>query len=169
MRIKSLILSAMTIVAMSLYPAIYSSAEESEEETELVVEDTIILYEDFDNYDVGKWVAFGGGKIFLDNTVSHSGDQSLKITDRSNSYEGPSLSCDNLLSPGEAYMFNGWVYHESDNVEKISWTAKLRDEFGASSFVQLASADIEPGTWTNLANSVQIPEEAVECMIYFEC
>lgn len=169
MRIKSLILSAMTIVAMSLYPAIYSSAEESEEETELVVEDTIILYEDFDNYDVGKWVPFGGGTIFLDNTASHSGDQSLKIKERSNAYDGPSITCDELIIAGEAYMFNGWVYHESDKPETVSWTMKYRDELGSTAYMQIVSADIEPGIWTNLTSSIKIPEEAVEYLIYFEC
>lgn len=169
MRIKSLILSMLTISAMCLYPAFSAFAEEIEEPTELNVEDTIILYEDFDNYDVGKWVPFGGGTIFLDNTASHSGDQSLKIKERSNAYDGPSITCDELIIAGEAYMFNGWVYHESDKPETVSWTMKYRDELGSTAYMQIVSADIEPGIWTNLTSSIKIPEEAVEYLIYFEC
>lgn len=165
MKLKSLIVSASFLLISSayfttLFPTVY--AEENEEKS-------IIVSENFDNGDVGSWVMFGGGNLNIDNTAAHSGNSSLRATNRKETYQGPSLHCDTLLVAGETYDFDGWVYHEGDVNTTISWTARFIDENGTTSYAQIKGAEIPPNEWIELSNSMLIPENAVNYLVYFEC
>ncbi|MBO5163985.1 MAG: carbohydrate binding domain-containing protein [Ruminococcus sp.] len=161
MNYKALLLSSVAAISASAFfisPAISASAESS-----------VIVSCDFDDKELGKWATFGGGSIALDTSAAHSGDTSVKITGRKNSYEGPSLNCDDIFNAAETYDFDGWVYHEGDSAKTISWTVKYIDSYGNEAFTQIASADVEPGVWTELTSSLAISEDAVSYLIYFEC
>lgn len=164
------ILAAMTASVSLLLPlSVFAEDSENVSEAQLEVGDSVILSQDFNNYDVGKWSPFGGGSLALNEETGHSGNQSLKITGRKNSYDGPSLYCDSLVNPGDAYSFDGWVYHEGEQTETFSWTIRTRDSFGTDNFTQIASAEIEPGVWTNISGAAQISEDSISSLIYFEC
>ncbi len=137
--------------------------------TSALAESSVIVNCDFDDKELGKWATFGGGGIALDTSSANSGDTSLKVTGRKETYQGPALNCDDLFNPGDTYDFNGWVYHEGDSVKTVSWTVKYVDNFGNESFAQIASGDVEPGVWTELSSSLAISEDAVSSLIYFEC
>ncbi len=164
-------LTAITATFLTMtYPmTTFAEGEEGIETMELDVGDSIILEQNFDDHDLSKWSAFGGGNLSINEETGHSGNTSLKITERKNSYEGPSFYCDGLANAGDSYNFNGWVYHESDKVETFQWTMKIRDEFGSDNFKQIVSADIEPNTWTNLNADATIPAESVSTHVYIEC
>ncbi|MDE5853757.1 MAG: carbohydrate binding domain-containing protein, partial [Ruminococcus sp.] len=131
--------------------------------------ENIVVRSDFENEDTDKWAVFGGGSIAVDNTVSHSGESSLKITDRGDTFHGPSLHCDNLFNSGEVYNFEGWVYHETGETKSISWAVRYTDALGANSYARINGAEVESGEWTKLSNSIIIPDNAISYLIYFEC
>lgn len=166
MNLKVLLLSSIVLMRSSVF--LFSSempvlADAVDEENDIIVSC------DFDDEQLGKWSAFGGGNIALNTDSAHSGNVSLKIVERKNNYDGPSLNCDTIFNPGDTYDFSGWVYHESDSVKTFSWTIKYVDVYGVEAYAQIASADIEPGVWTQLSNSIAVSEEAVSSLIYFEC
>ncbi len=130
---------------------------------------TTIISSNFDDGNVGKWTAFSGGTLSLDNSVAHSGDTSLKISNRTKTYQGPSLYCDSFFSPKETYAFDGWVYYSGDSEVTISWTMRYNDASGESSYETIQSQEISGGEWTELKNTMTVPENAVSCLAYFEC
>lgn len=155
----SLLCSAAAFLSLATAPLAGVSAEDNND---------IIISCDFDEGDVGKWSAFGGGTLSLDNSVSHSGDSSVRITGRTRNYQGPSIQCDSYFVPGETYEFDGWVYHEGDETSTISLTLKTTDTLGTDSFMQIAAAEIPPNEWVELTNVIQLPEDSSGYRIYFE-
>lgn len=157
--------SALIISLSSLYaviPSVYAD-EESEEQS-------IIVNDNFDDGDAGNWVMFGGGNIEVTDTTAHSGTKSIKALNRKQTYQGPSITCDSLLTAGETYNISGWVYYEGDTNTTMSLTAKFVDSAGEVSYSQVKGAEVQPDEWTELSNSsFVIPETAVEYTFYFEC
>lgn len=156
----SIIVSIFATLSIANTTAVFADEEES---------DNTIIYSDFDDKNMGKWTSFGGGMLSFDEVNAHSGDTSIKISDRPASYCGPSLTCDDIFIAGETYKFDSWVYHESDSAKSLSWTIKYRDAYGTENYAQIAGADIEPGVWTQLSNTIAMNEDAVGFFIYFEC
>ncbi len=157
------------VFAVAFIFSIYFSALSILETYASEEKENIVISSDFENGDTDKWSVFGGGNIVADNNIAHSGESSLKVTDRSDAYHGPSLLCDSLFNSGEMYNFNGWVYHEEGSPRSISWTIRYTDTLGATSYAHINGAEVESGEWTQLSNSIIIPDEAVSYLIYFEC
>lgn len=132
--------------------------------------DDVIFSSDFDDGNINEWSAFGGGgKLSLDTSVSHSGENSMRVTDRSEAYHGPSLTADSLFTPEKVYNFSAWAYQKSDSVKTLLWTLKYVDSVGKTEYMQIASADLQSGTWTLLTGTITIPEDSVSYLMYFEC
>ncbi len=132
-------------------------------------EDNAIINDNFDDASAGKWAMFGGGKLEVVDTVAHSGNNSIKASERKETYQGPSITCDSLLVAGETYDFSGWVYHEGDVPTTMSWTARFIDTAGETTYAQIKGLEVQPNEWTELTNSLTIPENAVNYAFYFEC
>ena len=125
---------------------------------------------DFEDGELNAWTPFGGGgKLTLDTTVSHSGDNSLAVTERAQSYHGPSFSGDALFAPNKTYTVSAWIYHKSDSVKTFSWTLKYVDSLGTSQYMQLAGGEIPQKVWTEITSTVTIPEDSANYLTYFEC
>ena len=140
------------------------------QETVCAEDENIIFSSDFDNGSINDWTPFGGGgKLSLDTSVSHSGENSLKVTDRFASYHGPSLTADTLFTPEKTYEFSAWVYQKSESMKTFQWTLRYVDSLGTSQFMQIAITDAVPEVWTEITGSVTIPEDSISCLIYFEC
>lgn len=140
-------------------------------DTDIVsAEDTVIFSNDFEDGVINDWTPFGGGgKLALDTTVSHSGDNCLKVTERSEAYHGPALTGDSLLRTEKTYTFSAWAYQKSDSTKTITWTLKYTDSTGLQRFMQLAAADVPQNSWALMSETVTIPEDAESFLMYFEC
>lgn len=133
-------------------------------------EDNIIFSSSFDDGNINDWTPFGGGgKLILDTSASHSGNSSLRVTERSEAYHGPSITADSLFKPEKTYSFTAWAYQKSDSMKTLMWTLRYVDSLGQSQFMQIAGADLESGVWTEMQGTVTIPEDSVAYLLYFEC
>ena len=146
--------AALAMIFAGTVPAVSSVyAEES---------DSIVFSSDFEDGVINAWTAFGGsGKLSLDSKVKHDGKNSLKITGRTQSFNGPSLVAESFFKHNETYNFNAWVYHDSDSVKTISWTLTYIDSLGEKHYTQAAGGDIEPGKWTEISGQILIPEDSM--------
>lgn len=154
--------AALAMIFAGTVPAVSSVyAEES---------DSIVFSSDFEDGVINDWTAFGGsGKLSLDSKVKHDGKSSLKITGRTQSFNGPSLVAESFFKHNETYSFNAWVYHDSDSVKTISWTLTYIDSLGEKHYTQAAGGDVEPGKWTEISGQILIPEDSMSSLLYFEC
>lgn len=166
MKFKSLIAMASVLLISSVSFSAYAPSVYANDESE---EGNIIVSDNFDDENSGSWVMFGGGTLDVVDTAAHSGTNSIKASNRKATYQGPSIHCDSLLVAGETYDFSGWVYHESDVTTTISWTARFIDANGETTYAQIKGIEVPPNEWTELSNSLLIPETAVNYLVYFEC
>lgn len=162
---KRILISAIAIFSMSgmVMPSAFAVDEA------IVTNESIVIGNDFEDGNAGKWLPFGNCSIAVDNTNGHGGTTSLKTTDRVRNYEGPSIQSSDMLTPGSEYNVSGWVYLYADSPQTISYTLKTLDSFGTDTYSQIVSAEIEPQQWVNVTGSIIVPEEALTSLLYVEC
>lgn len=162
---KRILISAIAIFSMSgmVMPSAFAVDEA------VVTNESIVIGNDFEDGNAGKWLPFGNCSIAVDNTNGHGSTTSLKTTNRGRNYEGPSIDSTNIFNPGSEYNVSGWVYLYSDTPQTISYTLKTQDSFGVDSFSQIVSVEIEPQKWVNVTGSTIVPEEALTSLVYVEC
>lgn len=161
MNLKSVITFA-TALFLSVTPFISTFS------TAYAEDDTIVSI-DCEDDDIGSWLMFGGGTMAVNDSVAHTGTKSIKAENRKQTYQGPSLNCDDLFLTNETYSFDSWVYHEEGVNLTISWTIRYLDALGTASYAQIKGEEVPSGEWVELKNSIVIPETAVNYLIYFEC
>lgn len=162
---KRILISAIAIFSMSgmVMPSAFAVDES------VATNESIVIGNDFEDGNAGKWLPFGNCSIAVDNTNGHGGTTSLKTTDRVRNYEGPSIQSSDMLTPGSEYNVNGWVYLYADSPQTISYTLKTLDSFGTDTYSQIISAEIEPQQWVNVTGSIIVPEDALTSLLYVEC
>lgn len=160
-------LSCISIIMMMLITALapfgtVSYADDSS--------DTVLFASDFEDGNINNWSAFGGaGKLSLFSKAAHSGENSLKVTERERTFQGPSVKADSLFKPNNTYNFSSWVYQNSDSVKTIMWTMRYTDSLGVAHFANISEADVEPDKWVELSGSLEIPDDSLDYLLYFEC
>ncbi len=145
-------------------PSVFSGEISAEDEA------SVIFSSNFEDEVINDWTPFGGGgKLSLDTANGHESGKSLKITERNEAYHGPSLMGDTFFKPEKTYSFSSWVYQESDSPKDITWTLRYVDSLGTANFRQIGTASVPSGEWTEIAGTIDIPEDSVAYLMYFEC
>lgn len=129
---------------------------------------TEIFHSDFENNSFDDWYVTGSGKLEIDSQNAYSGNVSISTIGRIQSWNGPSLTTTSYIAPENTYYFEGYVFHQSDVEETISWSVKWVNSDGTTTFNNIASAVVTPNTWTKLTGSVEAPLNVASSDIYFE-
>jgi len=162
---KRKLLSLTTVIMMALSCLVFTPSYE-----QVSAEDSVLFESNFDDGTINDWTPFGGaGKLSLDETASHSGQYSLKITERNESYHGPSITGDAMFRPEKTYSFTAWAYQNTESVKNITWTIRYVDSLGTSRFEQIGTADVQPDTWTEISGTLTMPDDSIAYLLYFEC
>lgn len=162
---KRKLLSLTTVIMMILSCLVFTPSYE-----QVSAEDSVLFESNFDDGTINDWTPFGGaGKLSLDETASHSGQYSLKITERSESYHGPSITADAMFRPEKTYSFTAWAYQNTESVKNITWTLRYVDSLGTSRFEQIGTADVQPDTWTEISGTLTMSDDSIAYLLYFEC
>lgn len=162
---KRKLLSLTTVIMMALSCLVFTPSYE-----QVSAEDSVLFESNFDDGTINDWTPFGGaGKLSLDETASHSGQYSLKITERTESYHGPSITGDAMFRPEKTYSFTAWAYQNTESVKNITWTIRYVDSLGTSRFEQIGTADVQPDTWTEISGTLTMPDDSIAYLLYFEC
>ncbi len=131
-------------------------------------EDGVVIFDDFENGLVG-WSPLGGSSTLqVDNEVFYSGNASMKISDRKQSWNGPSINVTNTLQSGKSYQFEAYVYHEGSPSEAMMWSIKLIGSDGADSFYNICSSQVPANTWTLIQGALMIPDDIISSTTYIE-
>ncbi|MBE6852441.1 MAG: diguanylate cyclase [Ruminococcus sp.] len=152
----------MMILSCLVVPASVVCADEAE--------DVVLLSSDFEDQSMTGWSPFGGrGNLSVTNETAHSGEYSLKITDRSSTFHSPSVTADSFMETKQTYNFNTWIYHEGTTATKMFWTMRCIDSMGTANYISVAEALVEPKQWTPLSAVVETPEDSVSFLLYYDC
>jgi hypothetical protein len=104
----------------------------------------------------GDWIPLGGAVLRVSRTTAHTGERSLQLGGRTQSWEGPSLDVTALVQPGQQYVASAWVRTASEGQPfHIVRKAICAGDAGADGngqgyiYAQLAST-YAYGTWSQI-------------------
>lgn len=153
--LSSFILSLVVVVS-SLSGVCYSD------------ESDIVLQADFENASLEGLSTMGNVSLVVDNTKSYSGNYCLKVTNRTENWNGAAIVNDNILQPGKKYSIKAFVFHEQPSSEDIKCTLKTTDKNATDSYDNLTVVSAPPSTWTEISSEFTIPFETSSSTLYFE-
>lgn len=164
MNLKKLIPGAILALSLSLP---YTAA--AVETDNAVPDETPIYADDFELETIDGWCVLGGvGTMSIDTSRKQSGESSLNITGRANTFNGPSISMNGIMEAEETYRFEGWLYHESTKTETFNCTLRFSDSVNVDSYTGVAVIEAPPSTWVHFEGSVDTPEDLSATLLYFE-
>ena len=101
------------------------------------------------------WSVFGAGTLSANTSVVHGGTQSLSITGRTASWNGPGQSMTSKLTNGKSYTTSVWVRSQSGTPSAKVTLALTAN--GTTNYVQLTpAATINTGGWTQLTGTASV-------------
>lgn len=128
-----------------------------------------VLMNDFEDNSFNGWSPLGGtGKLVIDTSTANTGNACMKISERTQSWNGPAYNAINILECGSKYTFEAYVYHESEVSEALMWSIKFVGSDGIDAFHNIASVDVPPNQWTIIKGTIEIPQDTISIITYLE-
>ncbi|MEN8906279.1 MAG: endo-1,4-beta-xylanase [Clostridiales bacterium] len=135
-----------------------------------------ILETSFEDSSTSGWYAKGSCVVSITDKQANDGSSSLKVTGRTQTWEGPEYSLTGSLIKGEEYNVSVWVYQDSGDIKPLKLTAYNSNDskdnlYDGSFYTTVASNTAIPsGEWTELSGSFIYDFEGnpLESAIYLE-
>jgi lysophospholipase L1-like esterase len=100
------------------------------------------------------WSVFGSGALAASTSVVHSGADSLLLTGRTASWNGPSQNLTSRLTNGKSYTTNVWMRTQSGTpTGKITLRVTAN---GTTNFIALAQGAVNSSGWTLLTGTTTV-------------
>ncbi len=111
------------------------------------------------------WTRFGAGTLTSDGTLFHGGLLSLKITGRTAAWNGigQNVAVSNFTN-GQTYSVQVWVRTQTGTPTA---KATLRLSAGSTTYVSLASAQVNSTGWTLLSGSARVSWSGTLTAVFF--
>ncbi|GAA4263303.1 family 43 glycosylhydrolase [Dactylosporangium darangshiense] len=101
------------------------------------------------------WAVFGSGTLAANTAVVHGGSQSLLLTGRTASWNGPGQDVTSKLTNGKSYATSVWVRTQSGTPSAKVTLALTAN--GSTSYVQLTpAAAVNANGWTQLTGTATV-------------
>jgi hypothetical protein len=100
------------------------------------------------------WSVFGSGTLAANTSVVHSGNDSLLMTGRTASWNGPSQDLTSKVTNGKTYTTNVWVRTQTGTpTDKVTLAVTAN---GTTSFITLAQGTVNSSGWTLLSGTATV-------------
>jgi hypothetical protein len=100
------------------------------------------------------WSVFGSGSLAANTSVVHSGADSLQITGRTASWNGPSQDLTSRVTNGKSYSTNVWMRSLSGSpTGKVTLAVTAN---GTTNFITLAQGAVNSSGWTLLSGTATV-------------
>ena len=112
----------------------------------------------------------GGETVAASTEEAFRGKSSLKISNRSSSWNGPKVDLSSRVEPGSEYEFSAWLKLGDDcTAEDIMVSAEVRVN-GNTQYVSAEATEVpaEIDGWIKVAGRLTIPEGATSAAFYLE-
>lgn len=118
---------------------------------------------------LGGWAA-RGGEISQDPSQKQEGSNSLKISGRTKTWEGPIKDLTSVLEKGESYHFSAYVmYNDENGLDSQEFHLQTQIKNGDSSDYQtIGKGTAKKGEWTKIEGDYTVPSGATGLSIYIE-
>ncbi|HXM57889.1 MAG TPA: arabinofuranosidase catalytic domain-containing protein [Candidatus Dormibacteraeota bacterium] len=100
------------------------------------------------------WSVFGSGSLSANTSVVHSGANSLLITGRTASWNGPSQDLTSKVTNGKSYTTTVWMRTQSASLTgKVTLALTVN---GTTNFLTLAQGAVNSSGWTQLTGTTTV-------------
>ncbi len=132
--------------------------------------ETVTLFESGFETGADGWSGRGSAKTAVTSEFSNSGNSSLYVTGRTDSWNGAVMSLDTAFSAGSTYSFEAHaMFREGEAPEGFKLTMQYTDSSGTTIYDKIATAPAVKGEWATLRNeSYTIPAGASNLQVYIE-
>lgn len=115
------------------------------------------------------WEPRMGTETLTLSDIAHSGDYSVQVSGRENTFEGIRYNLLDLLNKGDVYEFEAYVYHEGSTSHELIMTME-KTEGGEATYTRLGGQLVEPGVWTKITAkyTYTYASEVSGLSVYFE-
>lgn len=160
-KILSILLACSLVIPMSNYVR-----------NEEVQADTAnLIYHDFEG-DLYNWVPRGVDEeeVTLTKEEAYSGEYSIKISNRTNTWHGATCDMTEELTLGETYDFGMWFKYTGNSYSNTqNFNLQLQYNDGVSDvYKNIKTAAVTKGNWTHLTGQYTIPTDATNVQFYVE-
>ncbi|MCL6589366.1 MAG: endo-1,4-beta-xylanase [Firmicutes bacterium] len=125
---------------------------------------------DFEN-DTGGWIPRGSGtRIAVVKDAFQSGSASLKTTNRTANWHGPSLNCIGILKKGAVYQISGYVKLAAvpSAPSTIKFTMENKPKGGSTGWTTVAQQSIGDDKWAKLSGGYSFDKDMDALLLYAE-
>lgn len=144
MNLKKFLLPAMTLCGLQCYAEALSYDFES---------------------NADDWAGRGDATVELSTEQHHSGDQSLFVSNRAESWHGALVS-NASIEAGKTYIISAWVFVYSNGNMDLSLQYSAD---GENAYPGIASKEAYAYSWTELKGEIVIPEGVEDIQPYIQC
>ncbi|WP_265447259.1 endo-1,4-beta-xylanase [Acetivibrio straminisolvens] len=128
-----------------------------------------LIYDDFET-GLSGWGPRGPETVELTTEEAYSGKYSLKISDRTSTWNGPMVDKSDVLTLGESYkigVYVKFVGNSYSNEQRFSLQLQYNDGAG-DVYQNIKTATVYKGAWTLLEGQLTVPSHAQDVKIYVE-
>ena len=113
------------------------------------------------------WFGFGGPTLTATAAQAHTGAQSVLVTNRTATFQGPATSLLSVATPG-AHAASGWVRLASATAAQVRMTLKTTCG-GVDQFATVGAANATDAGWTQITGTLTVADCApTDLVVYFE-
>ena len=159
----------LALGVLTMY-ALVSGAAYSEVDLEPVVGGQSLEYT-FEDKDSQGWIPRGGGvKMEVVRETAHTGEYSLKTTNRTANWHGPSLDLTGIVKKGEIYEITGYVKLLEKPATASNFKITMEQKkFGAgTSWKTVAQSTVNGTQWVKLSGTYSFAEDLDTLLLYIE-
>lgn len=112
---------------------------------------------------------FGRGSSLVDVTTdyAHNGEYSLKVTGRTQQWEGPSVNLTDLAPAGTKLTISSWVRNNEESAIEVNLTLQEKVN-GTDEYNNMTSVTIPAGEWKKVEGTITVKEGCTEASPYWE-
>ncbi|WP_223192809.1 endo-1,4-beta-xylanase [Paenibacillus sedimenti] len=123
----------------------------------------VVFASDFEDGTKGAWGPRAGETLTVVNSVKHSGNFSLEVSNRTATFNGPSRSLFGMVKPGKMYHVSMWaMYKEGPASQGVS--GSLEKEFnhdaGSRKYETFTTVNLNKGEWKQIQGDIIIPDDS---------
>jgi endo-1,4-beta-xylanase len=101
--------------------------------------------------------------------AKHSGEASLKISNRQKTWQGPIHQLTDKAVPGDVYSFDAWIYYD-EGPDSAAFTLSVersfKDEKATHSYANISAFQAKKGVWTEIKAEYTIPADPTQKNVY---
>jgi len=132
----------------------------------------------FDNGSLGGWgprgsVQQGLERVELDTSVKRSGAASMRISNRTKTWQGPVHKLTDNAVAGDVYSMSAWIYYNEGPAMSpfvLSVQRSFKDTSKAHAYQNITSFQVRRGEWTEIKTEYTVGADPTQASIwvYFE-